>query len=59
MKSRKLLSNFIKYCMDNPNQRFWQALVNWSGYGRIFVLKMGIVINYNDELEDVFYKEGK
>jgi len=64
MKSHKLLSSFIEYCLDNPNQRFWQALVNWSGYNKIFVLKEVIinerrVINYNEELEDVYYKERK
>lgn len=24
------LQDFVQYCHDNPTQRFWQALCNWS-----------------------------
>jgi len=62
MKSRKLLSSFIKYCLDNPDQRFWQALRNWSGYNFIYgsnaEKNMAEVCSRNF-LEDTFYKEGK
>lgn len=36
MKSEKLLTDFINYCKDYPEQRFWQALRNWSGASFIF-----------------------
>ena len=31
-----LLSSFVDYCKRYPDQRFWQALLNWSGCGYIF-----------------------
>jgi hypothetical protein len=37
MKSEKLLQSFIKYCTENPELRFWQALRNWSQWGFILV----------------------
>lgn len=24
------IEDFVKYCKDNPNERFWDALRNWS-----------------------------
>jgi len=29
------LADFTAYCRANPEQRFWQALKNWSGWGKI------------------------
>lgn len=31
MKNKKLLNSFVDYCLKHPNERFWQALRNWSG----------------------------
>ena len=53
-KNEKLLKDFTKYCLKNPEQRFWQALRNWCRFSAIFVAK-----NYGDEPEDTFYFEGK
>jgi hypothetical protein len=36
MKSYKLLESFVMYCTEHPEQRFWQALRNWSGDTYIF-----------------------
>ena len=36
-KNEKLLKSFTKYCEENPQQRFWQALRNWAGVA--FILK--------------------
>jgi hypothetical protein len=55
----KTTQSFIDYVDANPQQRFWQALRNWSGYNFIY--------GSNDEsykiepthLEDTFYKEDK
>lgn len=54
----KVLWNFVKYCLTHPNERFWQALVNWSGYNFIFgSYKFNLDEALNDEeLEDVFYR---
>ena len=61
-RNKKVLDDFITYCESHPNERFWQALRNWSGYDFI----MGW---YADEfdfnkaremgLEDTFYHEAK
>ena len=29
-KNSKQLRKFVLYCLDNPEQRFWQALRNWA-----------------------------
>ena len=29
-QTKKLLESFVKYLDDYPDQRFWQALSNWS-----------------------------
>lgn len=33
--SEKLLS-FARYCIEHPDERFWQALRNWSTFSFIF-----------------------
>ena len=30
MKNKILLDSFTKYCIENPEFRFWQALCGWS-----------------------------
>lgn len=30
IKSKELLESFVKYCYCNKQERFWQALRNWS-----------------------------
>ena len=53
-KNKKLLDSFTKHCEENPSERFWQALRNWSDYNFIYgsddLIKVGM-------LEDTFYKE--
>ena len=51
-KNKKLLASFNKHCQDHPEQRFWQALRNWSGYHFIFGS-----YDMPENLEDTFYKE--
>lgn len=36
-KNEQLLASFVRYCKENPELRFWQALRNWSGFGFIWV----------------------
>lgn len=64
-KNRGLLNCFIKYCELNPEQRFWQALKNWSKWN--YILKSthyeSAMFNHkylsdNDvETQDTFYEE--
>ena len=34
-RNSKTLASFIKYCKENPRERFWQALLHWSGLSYI------------------------
>lgn len=66
MKNRneKVLKNFIAYCEQNPDQRFWQALRNWSGKPFILTSKEP-PFNFPGDWngipfpQDTFYWEGK
>lgn len=49
----EVLLSFISYFLDHPEELFWQALRNWSGYN--FVL----VANHVDFPVDTFYWKGK
>ena len=54
----KELKSFIKYCEKNPEQRFWQALRNWSKYNFIYGSMAGLEIHMDKliGLEDTYYK---
>ena len=58
IRSRKQLANFIKHCEEHPQERFWQALRNWSGWPFIYVSENAPYENVV-ELTDTFYWEGK
>lgn len=51
------LASFVVYCNLHPEERFWQALRNWSGYHYIYVTDQGISKDQN--ALDTFYWEGK
>jgi hypothetical protein len=55
-KNVKKLDDFIDYCAKHPEERFWQALRNWSGASFILFLERD-----NDEhfyaLMDTFFIE--
>jgi len=53
-KNEKVLKDFIKYCEAHPEQRFWQALRNWSGFIKIHVFTKDSTLGW-----DTFYFEGK
>ncbi len=68
--NREVLDSFAEYCYLHPEQRFWQALRNWSGYDGIFAHKdmtsteylsdwYKLYIKENDKIVDTFYWEGK
>ena len=29
-KNKTQLASFVKYCKEHPEERFWQAIRNWS-----------------------------
>ncbi len=55
MRSRDTLSSFIRYCVRHPDERFWQALRNWSGYNFIYAAKYQL----NCFVTDTFSFEGR
>jgi hypothetical protein len=59
-RNSKLLDSFHEYCEMNPEQRFWQALRNWSGEQKILVERhytsQGMPSGYT---KDTFHWEGK
>ena len=52
MKSKKLLEDFVAYCLKHPELRFWQALASWSSSDFVLMKKDGM-------LQDAFYSEKK
>jgi len=58
-KNFLVLQSFIEYCGNHPDQRFWQALRNWSEFHFIYGRKLDTKPNWYDELIDTFYFEGK
>jgi hypothetical protein len=61
-KNQKQLESFIAYCKAYPDQRFWQALRNWSGYAMIYGSDMAPTpkekeaSNFTKQLTDTFYE---
>ena len=45
-----ILESFVRYCEQNPEQRFWQALRNWSGYNFVLVSD-----RKGEDYRDTFY----
>jgi len=59
-KNFSKLTQFTNYCAEHPEERFWQALRNWSEYENIVGQKyFGKDLKGEDvfESEDTFYKE--
>jgi hypothetical protein len=55
-KSWPLLKDFITYCVDHPDLRFWQALRSWSKWHYIYASENGQESKHL-ELYDTFYWE--
>lgn len=59
-KNEKLLASFTEYCIVHPEERFWQALRNWSEHPFIWVSDYIPIVEDRDEvLVDTFYMEDK
>ena len=50
----ELLEDFVHYCKEHPEQRFWQALRNWSGASFVH-----ITLPSATSPMDRYYFEGK
>jgi hypothetical protein len=63
MTNQKQLESFTAYCKANPNERFWQALRNWSEASCIMYRSLESVDDKTGNLtfkdEDSFYWENK
>ena len=55
-RNSKCLQDFVDYCTTHPDERFWQALRNWSNYS--FIVASDILPE-GDGTWDTFYWEGK
>jgi hypothetical protein len=54
----KLLKSFSTYCNLHPEQRFYQALTNWSGFNFVyFSLKNVAQETQNNDLIDTYYMD--
>jgi hypothetical protein len=53
IRSRQAKESFTAYLEAHPEQRFWQAVRNWSGEAFIFA------IGHDSEGRDTFYWEGR
>jgi hypothetical protein len=55
-KNAEQLNSFMKYCGDHPEQRFWQAIRNWSGAGFILWAEhYSTSLGSYSNLTDTFY----
>lgn len=57
-KNSVLLKDFVQFCEEHPDQRFYQALRNWMQVPFLLVGQLG----YEEEIkkiQDTFYWEGK
>jgi hypothetical protein len=55
-KNQKLLLDFSVYCAQHPEERFWQALRNWSEGDYIYVEQHKDTSVF---ISDTFYFKGK
>jgi hypothetical protein len=56
----RTLQSFVNYCTLHPDQRFWQALKNWSQSGFILVTDTPpYMLEDSDELTDTYQWEGR
>jgi hypothetical protein len=53
-KSKTVLEDFVKYCFQHPEYRFWQALRNWCGHNFVYVSETPYTW-----VKDTFHWEGK
>lgn len=52
-----VLEDFMKFCRDNPQLRFWQALRAWSGH-QVYLSDVQ-PLDLPPGFTDPFYREGR
>ena len=57
-KNKAVLKSFTEYCKKYPEQRFWQALRNWSDHSFVFVSDAEDIVHH-PQLKDTYYWSGK
>lgn len=58
-RNSETLTSFAEYCRSNPEQRFWQALRNWSGERAILVCDQIDLCTLPHGFRDTFQREGR
>jgi hypothetical protein len=58
-RNSEVLASFVEYCQKNPQERFWQALRNWTGYNFIYVSNVPPYSFSEEVIKDTFYWEGQ
>lgn len=61
-ENAKVLTDFVAFCQRNPEQRFWQALRNWSEMSFVLAVDnapFGSESNVSIIENDTFYWKGK
>lgn len=58
-KNTEVLADFLNYCNQHPEQRFWQALRNWSGFQYLYKAEYHAPHYLDVTYTDTFYWEGK
>jgi hypothetical protein len=53
-ENKETLEEFIDFCEDHPEMRFWQALRSWADVASVCVR-----IADGDMAIDTYYREGK
>jgi hypothetical protein len=60
-RNSETLLDFIRYCIEHPHERFWQALRNWAGQD--FILFSNFAPHdfgkADGWLKDTFHRIGK
>lgn len=57
-RNSAVLESFTEYCRSYPEQRFWQALRNWSGQSAILSCSLHDRTNLPEGCHDTFQWEG-
>ena len=55
MTSQQKAESLLEYIKENPEQRFWQALLSWSGFPYIVISQVPPYEIGDQRLEDTFY----
>ena len=55
LRSGSELKDFTDYCVGHPDERFWQALRNWSEFEYIFASNKTVENTYDSPVIDTYY----